>query len=68
MPVTGSKKRKSKVPKGNGGWGDKRDKDLCLKIVHQNEQDTTADAPVIRNTSTTTTKAAAEKAASKSLT
>ncbi len=26
------KKRKLKLPKGNGGWGDKRDHELCLQL------------------------------------
>ena len=29
------KKRKLKLPKGNGGWGDKRDHELCLKLSSQ---------------------------------
>jgi alpha-1,6-mannosyl-glycoprotein beta-1,2-N-acetylglucosaminyltransferase len=34
------KKRKQKLPKGNGGWGDQRDRRLCTKL---SQQDVTAD-------------------------
>jgi hypothetical protein len=29
------KKRKLKLPKGNGGWGDARDHELCTKLSEQ---------------------------------
>ena len=31
--TTGSLKKKNKVPKANGGWGDLRDKRLCLNLA-----------------------------------
>ena len=32
---TVQKKRKQKLPKGNGGWGDLRDRQLCLRLSEE---------------------------------
>ena len=32
---TVQKKRKQKLPKGNGGWGDQRDRQLCLRFSEE---------------------------------
>ena len=45
---TVQKKRKQKLPKGNGGWGDRRDRQLCLKL---SQEDLTATENQFQNKS-----------------
>lgn len=63
-----NKKRRRKLPKGNGGWGDKRDRELCIKIIGNR---TTTDiitsaATTIKNKSSSEKEITTTKIASKS--